>query len=57
MPEREIQQRGGAKKWRTIKLKGGKYLRVAVVPKAGPKGGHTVASEPHEEKFKYEDWM
>ena len=50
MPEKEIAARGGATKWRTLKLKGGKYIRVAVVPKAGPQGGHTVAGEVKEDK-------
>ncbi len=35
MPEAEIKKRGGAKKWRTQKLPGGKYMHIAVVPKAG----------------------
>lgn len=48
MPEAEIAARGGAKKWRTIKLPNGKYKRVAIVRKAGPKGGHTVAGPTHE---------
>jgi hypothetical protein len=52
MPEAEIAARGGAKRWRTIRLKGGKFLRVAVVPEAGPKGGHTVAGKPEERKDK-----
>ena len=43
MPEREIESRGGAVKWRTVRLKNGKYVKVAVVRKAGPHGGHTVA--------------
>lgn len=43
MPEREIAARGGAKRWRTIRLKNGKYIKVAIVKKAGPQGGHTVA--------------
>jgi hypothetical protein len=50
MPEAEITARGGAKRWRTIRLKGGKFLRVAIVPKAGPMGGHTVAGVPKEKK-------
>jgi len=43
MPEEEIKKRGGAKRWRTKKLPGGKYTRIAVTEKAGPRGGHTVA--------------
>ena len=43
MPEEEIKKRGGAKRWRTKKLPGGKYTHIAVTEKAGPRGGHTVA--------------
>lgn len=43
MPEEEIKKRGGAVRWRTKKLPGGKYTRVAVTKKAGPRGGKTVA--------------
>jgi hypothetical protein len=43
MPEEEIASRGGAKKWRTVKLSDGRTVRVAVVRKAGPRDGHTVA--------------
>lgn len=50
MPEAEIKARGGATRYRTLKLKGGKYIRIAIVPKAGPKGGHTVSGPVHEEK-------
>lgn len=46
MPESEITARGGAKRWRTVKLPGGKYIKVAIVPRAGPRGGHTVAGPP-----------
>lgn len=47
MPEAEIKKRGGAKRYRTISLPGGAYKHVAVVPKAGPRGGHTVAGPTH----------
>lgn len=47
MPEAEIRKRGGAKKWRTYKLPNGKTIRIAIVPKAGPRGGHTVAGPVH----------
>lgn len=50
MPAAEIQRRGGARKVRTIKLDDGRYLHVYVVPKAGPRGGHTVAGEPKRRK-------
>lgn len=43
MPEKEIAARGGALRWRTVKLKNGKVVHVAVVRRAGPRGGHTVA--------------
>ncbi len=43
MPEAEIRRRGGAVRYRTLKLPSGKYVHVAVVKKAGPRGGHTVA--------------
>lgn len=50
MPEQEIRNRGGAVRWRTVKLKDGRTIRVAVVRKAGPRGGHTVAGPVHERK-------
>lgn len=52
MPEKEIKARGGAKYWRTVKLKDGRTLKVAIVRKAGPRGGHTVAGKPHTTKGK-----
>ena len=48
MPEAEIRKRGGAIRWRTISLPGGKSIRVAVVRRKGPKGGRTVAGPVHE---------
>jgi hypothetical protein len=50
LPEKEIRARGGAKRWRTVKLPGGRTLRVAVVRKPGKRGGHTVAGPVHEPK-------
>jgi hypothetical protein len=50
MPEAEIAKRGGAKRWRTLKLPNGKYVKVAVVRKAGPHGGHTLAGPVHTKK-------
>lgn len=50
MPEAQIAARGGAKRWRTVRLKNGKTIRVAIVPKAGPHGGHTVAGPVHTKK-------
>jgi hypothetical protein len=50
MPEEEIAARGGAKRWRTVKLSDGRTVRVAVVRKAGPRGGHTVAGKVRKDK-------
>lgn len=50
MPEKEVAARGGAKKWRTVKLRDGRYVRVAVVKNAGPRGGHTVAGPVRQDK-------
>lgn len=47
MPEAEIRSRGGAVRWRTVRLKGGRIIRVAVVRKKGKRGGHTVAGPVH----------
>lgn len=52
MPKEEIGRRGGAKRWRTIRLKDGRTLKVAIVRKAGPKGGQTVAGTPRNAKNK-----
>ena len=41
--EAKVAKRGGAKAYRTVRLANGRTMLVAVVPKAGPKGGHTVA--------------
>lgn len=43
MPDQKIAARGGAKRWRTVKLPDGRYVRMAIVRKAGPRGGHTIA--------------
>jgi len=50
MPETEIARRGGAIRWRTVKTPDGKVVHIAVVKKAGPKGGHTVAGPVRETK-------
>jgi len=50
VPEAEIRKRGGAKRWRTVKLPNGKYIHVAIVRKRGPHGGSTVAGPVHKEK-------
>ena len=49
MPTAE-EKRRGVKKYRTIKLGNGKYKHVAIVKKAGPRGGHTVAGPTHKRK-------
>lgn len=50
MPEAQVSARGGAKRWRRIKLANGRYINVAIVPKAGPRGGHSVAGPVHTSK-------
>ena len=50
MPEAEIKKRGGALRWRTVRLKDGRYIRVAIVRRAGQRGGHTVAGPVHRDK-------
>jgi hypothetical protein len=49
MPEREIAERGGAVKYRTIRTKTG-YIRIAIVRKKGKRGGKTVAGPVHKRK-------
>lgn len=49
MPAAAEQARGGAIRYRTIRVGTGRKrrtLRVAIVPKAGPRGGHTIAGTP-----------
>lgn len=50
--ETEIAERGGAMRWRTLKLPSGRFLHLAVTREEGPRGGHTVATtdEPQEPK-------
>lgn len=52
MPEKEIAERGGALRWRTKKLANGEIIHIAVVPTAGPNGGHTIAGKPVRPKRK-----
>jgi len=50
MPKSVEAARGGAVRYRTITIGKGKkkrYMRVAIVRKAGKKGGHTVAGPVH----------
>jgi hypothetical protein len=46
--EQEIENRGGAVRWRTVKLPNDRYMRVAVVREEGPQGGKTVAGDVKE---------
>lgn len=46
MPTAE-EQRRGVTRYRTIRVGKGKTLHIAIVRKAGPHGGHTVAGQPH----------
>lgn len=50
MPEAAIAARGGARRWRTITLPNGKYIRIAIVARKGTRGGHTIAGPVHKEK-------
>jgi hypothetical protein len=50
MPEKKIKQRGGAIRWRTKKLPGGKYMHIAVTRKPGPRGGRTVGGKVRKKK-------
>lgn len=47
MPENEIKERGGVIRYRTVRLKDGRYIRIAVVRKRGKRGGKTVAGPVH----------
>lgn len=46
----KIAERGGALRYRTLKLKDGRFLHLAVTRESGPEGGRTVATttEPQE---------
>jgi hypothetical protein len=46
MPDRQIDKRGGAPRYRTVKTKDGRVLQVAVVRKARPRGAQAAAGEP-----------
>lgn len=49
MPKDQEVRRGGATRYRTIRIGKGKNrrtLHIAIVRKAGPHGGHTVAGQP-----------
>ena len=50
MPRAEERRRGGARYYRTKRLPGGKYIRFGIVPKPGPRGGHTVAGPVRKKK-------
>lgn len=50
MPQAEELARGGAVKYRTVKLSNGKYIKVAVVRRKGPRGGTTAAGPVHQRK-------
>jgi len=45
MPTIAEAARGGAVRYRTKKLPGGKYVHIAVVRKKGKRGGRTIAGE------------
>lgn len=46
MPRATVAARGGARKYRTVVVGQGanrRYIHLAIVPKKGKRGGHTVA--------------
>lgn len=45
---KKLRKRGGVRRWRTIVLPNGKYAHVAIVPKRGMRGGHTLVGEIRE---------
>jgi len=47
MPEELIKKRGGAIRYRTKKLPGGRYVHIAITRNPGPRGGKTVAGPVH----------
>jgi len=49
MPKKE-ERRRHVKYYRTIKLSKGKYAHVAIVKKAGKRGGHTIMGKIHKKK-------
>ena len=51
MPAAREKARGGVVRYRTIRS-GGKIIHVAVVRKAGPRGGHTIAGPARTPKRK-----
>jgi len=52
MPQAKIRRRGGAIRYKTKKLPGGKYIHIAVTRKKGPRGGRTVAGRVHKKKHR-----
>ncbi len=50
MPKEAIRERGGAIRHRTVKLKDGRYIRIAIVRKKGPHDGKTIAGPVHKVK-------
>lgn len=53
MPKTEETKRGGAVRYRTIRVGTGRHkkvLHIAIVRKAGPRGGHTVSARTHTPK-------
>ena len=52
MPKSQERKRGGVVRYRTIGVGRGKYIRIAIVRKAGRRGGHTIAGPVHRVKNK-----
>jgi len=52
MPKKEVKKRGGSIRTRTVKVSKKKYMHCEIVPKAGPRGGHTICSKGKTRKGK-----
>lgn len=53
--EQKIKERGGALRYRTLKLPDGRFMHVAVTREEGPEGGRTVATDEPQEPEESED--
>jgi len=51
MPTKQEKKRK-VKRYRTKSLPGGKYIRIAIVKKPGPRGGHSIAGKVKKKKKK-----
>jgi hypothetical protein len=54
MPEEETAAKGGAKRWRTVKLADGRSVRIAIVRKRGAPRSPTAGGPVQKDKKKGE---